>query len=146
MGKILIAILFLILEIILLWDFINQLAGLNEDLSDNNCKWKKKEIKYFQWFFPKKDQRRSFKKVTPEFTFILIFRFQVAQYIFFLIFLINSIICAILYFVGVQFRIMYYWVAFTLTTILIMCVVLSIAYYIVHKECKKLSNAWSDFK
>lgn len=138
MKEIISIIGFLVIETVLLWDFTLQLAGLNEDLSNNNCKWRKRTVKHLKNFFPTKDSRRSFKKVKPEYLYTIIFCLQIALYVLFLISLINSIICYSLFLIGVNFKIMYYWIAFTVIYMLICCIILSIAYYLIHKECKSL--------
>lgn len=145
MIKILLVIFFLTIEAILLWDFILQLAGLNEDLSENNCNWQKKNINH-SIFFPKKNKRRSFKKVTPEYLYTIVFAFQISLYVLFLVSLINSFICLVLYYVGIELEILNYWVDFTFIDMLISACILGVAYFIIHRECKRISNEWKDFK
>lgn len=148
MNEILIAVLsvavLLCVETVLLWDFILQLAGLNENLSEINCKWQKKSLKHFQRFFPKKG--RSFKKVTPEYLYRIVSIFQTVLYILFFVSLINAIVCIVLFVFGVKFDIMFYCGVFTLTDMLISCGVLGIAYYVIRREYKKYSNEWHNFK
>ena len=127
------------LEVFLLWDFVVQLGGLNGDLSDNNCKWRKITVKHLKFFFPKNNMR-SFRKVIPANLYVVIFYFQITLYVLFSISLINSIVCVILFFIGVKFRVMQYWFYFTFIDMLISGCILSIAYYVIHKECKRISK------
>lgn len=142
---IVIVIIFLLtLEALFLWDFILQLGELNEALSNNNCKWQTKTITHLKLFFPKKDKRKSFTKVTPEYLYKIVFAFQITLYILFLVSLINSFICLVLYYLGI-IKILNYWAAFTFIDMLISAGILSVAYFIIHKECKRLSACWRDF-
>lgn len=149
MQKILLLTILMILglsiEIIFLWDFILQLAGLNEDLSDNNCEWRKRTIKHLHRLFPKKNKMRSFKKVTPEYLYVVIFCFQMVLYLLFLLSLINSIVCYVLFLIAIETKIIVYWFIFILSDMLISGGILSVAYYVVHKKCIKSSRSWNDF-
>ncbi len=142
--NIVIVVIELLLAMVIWWDCTVQLGGLNNDLYENHSEWRKKILKRLKRLFPRMNKIRSAKKIIPSEIYIVIFGFQIAVHTLFLLWLANSAACLILFLVGVKFQVMRYWSLFTLAAMFLGAIIVCIASFICHRECKRLQEKHKD--
>lgn len=134
----LIAIISFILILTLWWDFTLQLGGFNYDLCENRCEWRKKTVKRLKLFFPRMNRLRDGKKIVPSGSYLVIYGFQIAVHILFMILFANSIVSVILFSISSKNTILIYLRCFTLVGLFLGAIILGVAAFVCNKGCKRL--------
>ena len=138
-------VLLLLIKVLILWDFVGQMGGLNASLSSNYCEWRTKKIKHFKFLFPKKYKLESYSPVTPEHLYFVIFCFQLALYVHFVLSLVNYTVRAVLLNIGVNIDFSLYLDISVLADLLINFCIVGIADFVVYRKIKKMSDSRGEY-